>query len=393
MFADNSDNLLAYAIEAKKTRLKWVINIRWFLLLLNFFIFIIFKNLESLKYNKNIIPLLILLSIYIIINLLIKKEIHTITKGDTNIQYMEMFSIFMVAVDFLGYFLFVYLTGSLASPFLIMLIISVIINSFAVSTGFIFLYSFLSIVFLITVMYGELSGYLFHHTSFIEQFTNNNLYNNHPFINTEFLLYSSLLITVGYISYYINKNIQEQTNKIQEAYNKTFYISITDRLTGLYDQVYFRKLLNEEIIECKKMNKKFSIIFLDVDHFKNYNDLNGHLMGSKTLQDVAQVLRDNFRHNDILCKFGGDEFVIISKGLDKGSAFATSERLRKSIQKHNFKNAEYQPEGRLTVSLGISTYPDDGNSNNELLTKADTAMYMAKAMGRNRTIEWKGRNK
>lgn len=194
-----------------------------------------------------------------------------------------------------------------------MLILIIILNSFILDAYYIFIFAFASIIFLILLMIGEYNGIIYHYKSFWEDFIHFDISHNYSLMSATFLLYSSLIITISYISYYINKNIQEQTDKIQEAYKKTFYISITDRLTGLYDQIYFRELLQKEIDRCKENNEIFSIIFLDVDHFKNYNDLNGHLMGSKTLQEVAEVMRNNFRHDDILCKFGGDEFVVIAK--------------------------------------------------------------------------------
>ncbi len=386
---DESIKLLDYESEARKGKLKWVMNIKIFLFILNIIIFFIFKQLDIVPANPAGPYLEILLAVYALTILVILKELNNFSKHKVNKNYISIFSIFIVTVDFICYFIFIYLTGGITSPFLIMLILIVIINSFILDSYYIFIFAFTSIIFLITIMIGESRGIISHYRSFSEIFIHFDISHNYSFLSATFLLYSSLIITISYISYYINKNIQEQTDRIQEAYKKTFYISITDRLTGLYDQIYFRELLQKEINNSSESREVFSIIFLDVDHFKNYNDLNGHLMGSRTLQEVANVMRSNFRHDDILCKFGGDEFVIIAKKLDKKSALSAAERLRKAIIEYNFKNAEYQPEGRITISLGISTFPYDGKTVKELLTKADTAMYMAKAMGRNRTVEWK----
>ena len=389
MNTDESVKLLNYESETRKSKLKWVMNIKIFLLVLNTLIFVIFDKLDIIPPDLALHRLQILFVTYILITLLILKEIGNFSQHKVNRNYISIFALFIVAIDFIAYFIFIYLTGGITSPFIIMLILIIILNSFILDAYYIFIFAFASIIFLSMVMVGESNGIIFHYKSFWEIFIHFDISHNYSFLSATFLLYSSLIITISYISYYINKNIQEQTDKIQEAYKKTFYISITDRLTGLYDQIYFRELLQKQIDRCTADEKVFSVIFLDVDHFKNYNDLNGHLMGSKTLQEVANVMRSNFRHDDILCKFGGDEFVIIAKNLGKKSALTAAERLRKAIIDYNFKNAEYQPEGRITISLGISTFPHDGSTVKELLTKADTAMYMAKAMGRNRTIEWK----
>ena len=389
MNIDESVKLLNYKSESIKNKLKWVLNIKIFLLLLNTLIFFIFDKLDVIPPTPAFHYLQILLVIYTIAIIIISKEISNLSKQKANKNYISLLALFIVTIDFLAYFTFIYLTGGITSPFIIMLILIIILNSFILDAYYIFIFAFASIIFLILLMIGEYNGIIYHYKSFWEDFIHFDISHNYSLMSATFLLYSSLIITISYISYYINKNIQEQTDKIQEAYKKTFYISITDRLTGLYDQIYFRELLQKEIDRCKENNEIFSIIFLDVDHFKNYNDLNGHLMGSKTLQEVAEVMRNNFRHDDILCKFGGDEFVVIAKNLDKQSGIKAAERLRKAIIEYNFKNAEYQPEGRITISLGVATFPNDGNTVKELLTKADTAMYMAKAMGRNRTIEWK----
>ncbi|NIA23861.1 MAG: diguanylate cyclase [Proteobacteria bacterium] len=392
MNIDESVKLLDYKSEARKGKLKWVMNIKIFLLILNTLIFFIFDKLDIIPPNPAIHYIQALLAIYIIVTIIILKEINNLSKYKVNKNYISLFALFIVTIDFLVYFIFIYLTGGITSPFIIMLILIIILNSFILDAYHVFIFAIASIIFLILLMVGEYNGIIYHYKSFWEDFIHFDISHNYSLMSATFLLYSSLIITISYISYYINRNIQEQTDKIQEAYKKTFYVSITDRLTGLYDQIYFRELLQKEIDLCIESKGVFSIIFLDVDHFKNYNDLNGHLMGSKTLQEVANVMRNNFRHDDILCKFGGDEFVIIAKKLDKKSAVKAAERLRKAIINYNFKNAEYQPEGRITISLGVATFPYDGNMVKELLTKADTAMYMAKAMGRNRTIEWKTQN-
>jgi diguanylate cyclase (GGDEF)-like protein len=150
--------------------------------------------------------------------------------------------------------------------------------------------------------------------------------------------------------------------------------------------MYFIELLNLETQKSQRYNLSYSLIMFDVDHFKNYNDHNGHLHGSETLKSIGTIMKNKFRTTDLLAKYGGDEFVIILPQTDKVGAYLAAERLREGVEKHTFPGADTQPMKKITLSLGLATYPEHGLSAEEILNRADKALYFAKETGRNRSM-------
>ena len=161
-------------------------------------------------------------------------------------------------------------------------------------------------------------------------------------------------------------------------------LSITDGLTGAYNYRYLRSALDKEIARAKRFREIFSIIMLDVDHLKEYNDVHGHLQGSEVLRRVSQVVAMTLRGVDVLAKYGGDEFVIILPHADRGGAGVLAERIRAAIEAAVFPGEETGM--KITSSMGIAQYPQDGESSRDLLESADSALYHAKRSGRNRVI-------
>ncbi|OHB33144.1 MAG: hypothetical protein A2X84_00715 [Desulfuromonadaceae bacterium GWC2_58_13] len=172
-------------------------------------------------------------------------------------------------------------------------------------------------------------------------------------------------------------------------YNRTREMSNTDPLTQLANRRHFQNVLEKEIAEALRYGSNFSLIMLDIDHFKRYNDAHGHLQGDVVLQEVAQILRSNIRQIDLAARFGGEEFVILMTKTTKEGARAAAEKLRLCVAEKIFAGAETsQPEGKLTLSLGVAEYPEDSNNATNLLDLADQALYRAKGEGRNRTVAW-----
>lgn len=198
--------------------------------------------------------------------------------------------------------------------------------------------------------------------------------------------FSSILLFTYLVSAYLSQHLRENEEKIHELLEKFREQSVTDGLTGLYNQTHFFLLFNLQIERARRYHAAFSIIIFDVDHFKNYNDLNGHIAGSATLRKVGQLMQDVFRASDILAKYGGDEFVIILPNSDQIGAFLGAERLREIIEHTVFEGGEKQPLGKITLSIGIASYPEHGTTTTEILAKADKAMYVAKQTGRNKTV-------
>ena len=159
-----------------------------------------------------------------------------------------------------------------------------------------------------------------------------------------------------------------------------------DPLTGLYNRRYFEERLMEEGWKCKNYSFACSIFLFDIDHFKSYNDQNGHPAGDQLLKDLSQMVRTQTRGTDILTRYGGEEFIVLLSARNKGEAMQYADGIRKLIETHKFPHMEKQPMGFLSISGGVASFPDDGQSLNEIIQKADKALYMAKEAGRNRVI-------
>ncbi|WP_371369156.1 diguanylate cyclase [Sporomusa rhizae] len=159
----------------------------------------------------------------------------------------------------------------------------------------------------------------------------------------------------------------------------------TDGLTNVYNYRHFRNTLNLEFKRASRYNRPLSLLMIDIDYFKHYNDINGHLYGDDALKAVADLVRQNCRDTDFVFRYGGEEFVVLLPETAIAQAHIIAERIRKAIAEYPFQNSSTQPGGSLTVSIGIAGYPDDAESETELIGAADTALYSAKRSTRNRS--------
>jgi diguanylate cyclase (GGDEF)-like protein len=156
-------------------------------------------------------------------------------------------------------------------------------------------------------------------------------------------------------------------------------------LTELWNHGYFQYLLGVEIETAKAISKPLSLIMLDIDDFKVYNDMLGHQAGDMILKNLALLLKNQSRKMDYVCRYGGEEFTVILPQTDKKEAYYIAERLRENIAKHTFIHQEILPRKIITVSIGLATFPQDGSSSSDLLTYADKVLYEAKKKGKNNT--------
>lgn len=124
---------------------------------------------------------------------------------------------------------------------------------------------------------------------------------------------------------------------------------------------------------------------IDVDHFKQFNDQYGHNGGDHALMNISKIIQRLIREQDVLCRYGGEEFLLILKQTDKTTALSRSEAIREAIEQHTFEVNRDQPE-RITVSIGVASYPQDETSYENLVKQADEALYRAKELGRNRVV-------
>ncbi len=158
----------------------------------------------------------------------------------------------------------------------------------------------------------------------------------------------------------------------------------TDELTGLYNYRYLMLELQREAERCKRSQSPFALIMFDIDFFKKYNDQNGHPAGDKLLQQLSGLIRKNTRKTDTAARYGGEEFMIILPGLNEKEALPIAKKIHRLIEKNQFPHQEKQPGGNLTVSMGLASFPENGDDVETLIKKVDDALYDAKNHGRNR---------
>ncbi|MBC7329899.1 GGDEF domain-containing protein [bacterium] len=168
-------------------------------------------------------------------------------------------------------------------------------------------------------------------------------------------------------------------------YEEIKNLSVTDTLTNLFNRRRMEEDLRNELERSKRYTRPLSILMIDIDHFKNYNDHHGHQKGDELLREIAKLLRRNLRAIDKVYRYGGEEFLVMLPEVDKEGALACAERLRKKTEQEPFEGEEQsQPSGKITISIGVASYPLDGDSIEKLIEAADSALYRAKALGRNR---------
>lgn len=158
-----------------------------------------------------------------------------------------------------------------------------------------------------------------------------------------------------------------------------------DGLTGVSNKRAFQKRLTDQVRRANAASP-LSLLLLDIDHFKHYNDTNGHLEGDDVLRTVAHILKVSVREDDVVARYGGEEFVVLYPGTAKEDALRLAESFREAVANHVFPNGAAQPSGALTISGGVATFPQDAVTEIDLVRHADQALYEAKAAGRNRIV-------
>lgn len=161
-------------------------------------------------------------------------------------------------------------------------------------------------------------------------------------------------------------------------------LALTDALTDIWNRRYFEQRYRDEFMRAHRYHRALAVLMIDLDGFKSYNDTYGHLTGDQVLQTVAQVLRANLRQSDVLCRYGGDEFVVLLPESDLAHALIVAEKLRLAIAAEPFPAGENRAVGGITVSIGVAAYTESGSDEQTILKNADNALYSAKKAGRNR---------
>jgi diguanylate cyclase (GGDEF)-like protein len=207
----------------------------------------------------------------------------------------------------------------------------------------------------------------------------------HKYIVSE-ALKRNVGIHVAALDYYTNIKKKVINPKIVEAHEfvDTANRAITDELTKAYNRHFFEEEFRRHFAAARLTGEPFSFVMLDLDHFKMYNDLNGHIQGDIALIEVVRILHAVCSRDDIVARYGGEEFAILLHGQSLASGLKTAENIRQAIYDYRFVNEQQLPTGRLSASLGLTAYRPDIKSPIDMIEEADVALYRAKNGGRNR---------
>lgn len=197
-----------------------------------------------------------------------------------------------------------------------------------------------------------------------------------PYFEDDLILCGVFVLTAWPLGYYV---------KIERDYIKELENMVhKDGLTGVYNHRFFCDALKQQVLNSEKQQQPISMLFIDIDYFKEYNDLYGHQKGDEALRVIGDLLNSSIKQGKIVARYGGEEFAMLLPNTDEKEAIRIAEQIRMTIEKTYFTGQENQPNGNLTVSLGISTYPNKAKNDLELIKSADDALYRAKFFNRNR---------
>ena len=180
--------------------------------------------------------------------------------------------------------------------------------------------------------------------------------------------------------------LKQRNAELERANVRLSELAVLDGLTGLYNHRHLQETLAKELARATRHSRDLSVVFIDVDHFKNYNDTHGHQAGDFVLKALSEIMLHGVRKGDIVARYGGEEFVIILPETNSQEAGVVAEKIRLLIEKHPFTGKDTQPNGIVSVSIGVSSLSVSCASSSALLAAADSALYKAKSAGRNQVV-------
>ncbi len=172
-------------------------------------------------------------------------------------------------------------------------------------------------------------------------------------------------------------------------YQKLQELAITDSLTQVLSRRYWLERFQEELARSRKLKYNLSCLMIDVDHFKEHNDRFGHLVGDVILREVSAAIKEKIREIDIMGRYGGEEFCVVLTETNLEKAIVVAERIRQAVQQKSIR--AYDEDLRMTISIGIATFPEDAKEIGILVDKADRALYEAKTTGRNKVCVFRAK--
>ena len=186
--------------------------------------------------------------------------------------------------------------------------------------------------------------------------------------------------------HYLLNTLSRQNEELGDLNKKFRELAVRDGLTGLFNHRYASDRLREEFERASRFGRDLAVIFADLDNFKLYNDTHGHQAGDDVLRELGKIMSSMIREPVTVARWGGEEFIIIAPETTAQQACVVAERLRRTVAEHPFPNAEKQPLGHMSLSLGVTTISEAVGSHEVLFNQADEALYQAKGNGRNRTV-------
>ena len=185
-----------------------------------------------------------------------------------------------------------------------------------------------------------------------------------------------------------NEELEVLNAALKGAVTNLETLVVTDSLTGVHNRRHFNEVLEFEFRRSARAQHPLTLMMVDVDHFKSFNDNYGHRAGDEILRHVAQVLQDTLRSTDILARYGGEEFVVLLLDTAGTRGEMIGDKLREAVESFSFPVSRNAPLAQVTVSVGVASFPEDADDAQLLVERADRAMYAAKAAGRNRVEVW-----
>lgn len=196
------------------------------------------------------------------------------------------------------------------------------------------------------------------------------------YFEKDLIMAGVFILTAWPLGFYV-KTEDDHIKKLESLANE-------DGLTEVYNHRFFHDTLRRKIASYEEGSKPISLIFIDIDHFKHYNDVYGHQQGDVVLKTIGYLLKNSVRKGDIVARYGGEEFAVIAPEATEEDSIKIAENIRRKIEETYFEGEENQPSGKLTVSIGLSVYPDKAKNDLDLIKSADDALYRAKFFNKNR---------